>query len=267
VPRESALNIVENSFHLAVLSANKGRCVVREWVTVSLADLREHLRRFLAALCLIRPGDDTMQVPSIVNIVRALESENPNLTRGLLRTAYLGQRPPSALLGSAVPRLRTLWAKGRQKDERERMVRLHALTAAIKLAIFYGKGEVDSMVQLDPGHKSAAYLCGRLLAVLERAQLQAANFNLNTTIVDRFYGAASTAPASVFGNLIRLTTTAHLPNVGRELNQLMEEVMSFLDEAGGFPRTLTTAQQGEFALGFYHQRAVFRARQSGSQQT
>jgi len=56
-----------------------------------------------------------------------------------------------------------------------------------------------------------------------------------------------------------LATTAHLPETGKELNQLVEEVMSCLDEAGGFPRTLSLAEQAEFGLGFYHQRAAFRA--------
>lgn len=113
---------------------------------------------------------------------------------------------------------------------------------------------------LNADYKSRAYLCGRLLAILEEAQLRASNFSLNRTLVDRFYGAASTAPAATFGGLIRLATTAHLPEVGKDVNLLMEEVMSKLDEAGGFPRVLTLAEQAEFGLGFYHQRAAFRAR-------
>lgn len=116
------------------------------------------------------------------------------------------------------------------------------------------------MSALDTRFKSRPYLCGRLLAILEEAQLRASNFHLNRTLVERFYGAASTAPAATFGGLIRLATTAHLPETGKDLNLLMEEVMASLDEAGGFPRTLTLIEQAEFGLGFYHQRAAFRAR-------
>lgn len=53
---------------------------------------------------------------------------------------------------------------------------------------------------------------------------------------------------------------AHLPEVGRDVRILLEDVLSMLDEAGGFPRVLTLPEQAEFALGFYHQRADFRSR-------
>ena len=115
------------------------------------------------------------------------------------------------------------------------------------------------MQQLNTEHRGPAYLCGRLLAALEEAQLRAANFRLNRTLVDRFYGSATTAPASTFGGLLKLATTAHLGEVGRELNGLVENLLADLDGAGGFPRTLTLPEQADFALGFYHQRAAFRA--------
>ena len=112
------------------------------------------------------------------------------------------------------------------------------------------------MAELDKERKNPAYLSGRLLAVLEEAQKRASSYTLRRTLVDRFYGAASTTPAATFGVLLRLSTTAHLPKVG-------QEILSRLDEAGGFPRTLNLVGQAEFALGFYHQRAHFRANRAG----
>lgn len=123
------------------------------------------------------------------------------------------------------------------------------------------------MERLDPGYGSSPYLCGRLLAVLEEAQLRASGFKLNRTIVGRFYGSASTAPAATFGGLVRLATTAHLPDVGKEVNQLTEAVLAQLADVGGFPKTLTLTQQAEFALGFYHQRAAFRAGRGKERET
>ena len=121
------------------------------------------------------------------------------------------------------------------------------------------------MEQLDPNKTSPPYLCGRLFAILEEAQQRASGWGLNTTLVDRFYGSASTAPASVFGTLIRAATTAHLPKLRKEqrgyrnVEELLENVAVQLSTTGGFPLTLTTKEQAEFALGFYHQRADFRA--------
>jgi CRISPR-associated protein Csd1 len=81
---------------------------------------------------------------------------------------------------------------------------------------------------------------------------------VNATIVDRFYGTASSAPASVFGRLMR-GLQPHLSKLERDrkgawvgLQRRMEEVTRDL---GTFPRTLTLQEQGLFALGYYHERA------------
>ena len=68
------------------------------------------------------------------------------------------------------------------------------------------------------------------------------------------------APLAVFPLLISMATKAHMPKIRKDnrgyagLEELLEDVMHRIDEAGGFPRTLSLLQQGEFALGFYHQR-------------
>lgn len=255
-PADSALHLDDYGFYLAVVSPNVGRIAVREWITVSLTEFKQHLRAFLEATRIVSAWGETEQPFSIGTLLQALEIKNPNIARGLLRTAYLGVKPPEGLKAAAVNAFRN---PNVLQDPKESW-RLQAIASVIKLSCFYGSEEVEQMNVLNADYKSRAYLCGRLLAILEEAQLRASNFSLNRTLVDRFYGAASTAPAATFGGLIRLATTAHLPEVGKDVNLLMEEVMSKLDEAGGFPRVLTLAEQAEFGLGFYHQRAAFRAR-------
>ncbi len=249
------LNLDETRFYLAILSANKGRLVVREWLAVSLARLKEALGRFLEGTHLVHPWGEAPYPVPVGALVQALGDGNPGLVRGLLRTAYLGTPPPHAL-SLAIHLLRN--PKVLTPEDREGWRRLHALVAALKLWLFYGKEEAKRMAQLDRERKNPAYLSGRLLAVLEEAQKRALSYTLKRTLVDR-YGAASTAPAATFGALLRLSTTAHLPKAGKELNQAVEEILSLLDQVGGFPRTLNLIRQAEFALGFYHQRAYFRA--------
>ena len=135
------------------------------------------------------------------------------------------------------------------------------------------------MEKLKTAHDSASdykqqspYNCGVLLAILEAIQRRASSSGrgVNTTMVDRFYGAASTAPATVFANLINMATKAHLPKLRREgkelfrvryqdeavnINELITEACSAINDAGGFPPPLRPEQQAQFALGFYHQRA------------
>jgi CRISPR-associated protein Csd1 len=112
---------------------------------------------------------------------------------------------------------------------------------------------------LSSGNDNAAYRCGRLLAVLEEVQEAAIGTG---TIVDRFFGTASSAPASVFGRLLR-GAQPHLSKLHRDkraahdaLQRRLEEVQSGLT---AFPRTLTLEDQGMFSLGYYHQRAWDRA--------
>lgn len=113
------------------------------------------------------------------------------------------------------------------------------------------------MVDLDPAQTDPAYLCGRLLAILDRIQQLA--ISPNATIVDRFFGTASSAPATVYGRLVR-GAQPHLAKLRKEkrgvyvnLERRLEEVMSGLPT---FPRTLSLEEQGLFVLGYYHERAA-----------
>ena len=113
------------------------------------------------------------------------------------------------------------------------------------------------MVELNHENADPGYLCGRLFAMLERAQTSAIR-NVNATIADRYYGTASTAPQAVFPLLLK-GVRAHFHTLNRDnkgaqiaIETEIEGIMSSLDD---FPRTLTLEQQGRFALGYYHQRA------------
>ena len=282
-PRDASLNLDEYAFYLSLVSPNVGRIALRDWITISLKGLRENLSAFLTAIRIVGPWGNESYPISIRTAQWALEaapgepliSDRPRriakdtgIVRSMIRCAFLGQSPSPDIFKLAVPRCRKTEAK-KPKDQRERHQqdqRRHALAALLKLILTFGKPEAKTMENLDHNRDRPAYLCGRLLAILEEAQLRAHRRRINTTLVDRAYGTACTAPASIFGRLIRGAETAHLPKIrkGRfgheELKQLLEDVAGRLDELGGFPRTLAMHEQAEFALGFYHQRAHFRGK-------
>ena len=253
-PLGAAVGLDDYSFYLAVLSPNIGRIALREWISTSLADVKRHLTAFLRSTSITSPWGDRIEPRPLADLLRALDTPNPNLLRGLLRTAYLGQSPPKGFLQAATYRMRNV----KVLQESKEVWNLWSLAATIKLILFYGKKEGERMERLDPQRNTQAYLSGRLLAVLEEAQKRAQGFKINRTLVERFYGAASTAPAATFGMLLRTSSVSHLQKAG-SLNPLVEDILSSLDTAGGFPKTLTLEQQAEFALGFYHQRADFRS--------
>ena len=52
-------------------------------------------------------------------------------------------------------------------------------------------------MSLDNENRDAAYLCGRAFAVIEKAQEEALDKELNRTIKDTYFASAMTKPASV----------------------------------------------------------------------
>ena len=120
--------------------------------------------------------------------------------------------------------------------------------------------EKTHMVALESKHPEPAYHCGRLLAVIESVQYEALG-KLNTTVVDRFYGAASSRPAVVFGSLLR-GAQPHLAKLSGKpavRGGLQKRLMEVCDQIKEFPKTLSLEQQALFSLGYYHQRAHDRA--------
>ena len=256
--KSAPLSMTGNNFYLAILSANKARLVLREWISVSIHILKEKLADYVSALSVVGSSGTSSKFFPIPVLLDAVKDSNPNTIRGLIKTAYLGYPPPPGLLESSVRRIRIPKDRGSWA--------IHPIISAMKLALTFGnKKEVIAMERLDSERNNPAYLSGRLLAVLEEIQQRSANWKLNTTLVDRFYGAASTSPATAFPVLIKLAETAHLPKLRKSqwgyqrMRGLLEEILSRLGDSGGFSSALPLKDQGWFALGFYHQRAALAA--------
>ena len=181
--------------------------------------------------------------------MRELNDLSPQTPRQLLRSAFTSAPLPPGLLYQAVRRNRAEQGVTRQR------------AALIKLVLRSREREdEDNVVSLDQDNPEPAYRCGRLFAVLEEVQRLAVP-GIKATIGSRFYGAASSAPISVFSRLLQ-GARPHLaklerdrPGAFRALQRRLEEIMGGLN---GFPRMLTLEQQGLFSLGYYHQRAFDR---------
>jgi CRISPR-associated protein Csd1 len=88
--------------------------------------------------------------------------------------------------------------------------------------------------------------------------------DINTTIRDRYFGAASRNPATVFPRLLQLAVHhAAKADDGRWLEKTQGEVMALLPPER-FPRVLNLEDQGLFAVGYYHQREAFFTKRSAA---
>ena len=226
----------DNSFYLAVLSANKARLVIRDWMHTPIDSLLKYLDRYIRALRIVSPSGSSIRAFSVPAIINALRTSNPNIVRGLIRTAYSGHAVPSGCLENAVYRMRVGVRKSKKnmypwRDGGD----LHILTAVIKLALTYGTEEAKEMEELDKRSANQSYLCGRLLAALEEIQQRAARYRLNTTLVERYIGSASTSPGTTFPQLIKLAESGHLPKIRKEhmgygkMREIMQDVCAGID--------------------------------------
>lgn len=258
-PKSARLRLNDYTFYLAVLSQYTVRVVVREWLALDLGSLKDRLRAYLDAASLVQAYGGEVQPVSVGAMLGALDHGSPNLARHLLRAVYAGDPLPRTLLQPALARLRRV---SFGSDDRQKPYREHALLALVKFVLTHHTPDAMTLQRLDPARNERAYLCGCLFAVLEKVQQEAHAQRTNASVTARYYGAASTAPSAILANLIRTATVAHLPKMERDKRGLaitrqkdLQDLMSRLDEAGGFPPPLSLDDQAEFALGYYHQRA------------
>lgn len=113
-------------------------------------------------------------------------------------------------------------------------------------------------VHLDEKSTNPAYICGRLMAVYDMIQRQAADRNV--TVVSRFFSACSQAPLQVLGRLQELSVhhLAAIQNgyMQHMLSKELQECWSMV--TGSIPNSLSIPDQAYFACGYWQERAAFK---------
>jgi CRISPR-associated protein Csd1 len=253
---EIAPNLAEGTrFYVFGLAPNASRLSIRYWLDTSFGELATHIAQHFKDLAL--DPVPWREPPSVwrllIQTASQGKSENipPQLAGELLRCIITGQRYPRMLLAQLVQRIR---ADGD----------LNGLRVALLKAVLvrdYRKGFIQEEIPmgLDEQNTLPAYRLGRLFAVLERIQEGALGKDVNATIADRYYGTASSVPYSVFPRLlagcknhlskIRKDKPGYAVNLNKDLASVIEGLPS------EFPKHFSIEQQGQFAIGYYHQKA------------
>lgn len=108
---------------------------------------------------------------------------------------------------------------------------------------------------LNKDNHDAAYLCGRLFAVLEKIQKDSVpGVKLNRTVKDTYFTSASATPAAIFARMVPLSQK-HLAKIENEgaVRYLDNLVTDIINDIAAFPKTLSLEEQAEFILGYYQQ--------------
>lgn len=244
-------------FHVLGLSPNAARLSVRFYWSSSFGTLTANYQRFLADTDIKPPPRDgwpplwRYQVELAVQGKR--ENVPPLIAGDWMRAILTGSAYPLTLLSTVITRIR---ADGEVNAQR---------AAILKSVLIRNFDLKETPVALDPTYdKSKGYLLGRLFAAYEEVQRAALGGNVNATIKDKFYGAASASPQKVFATLaagaqnhfgkLRKASPGRAVNLDRLIMSIMDQ-MSPGDDP--IPAFLNAPEQGLFGLGYYHQRCDF----------
>ncbi|MDO8399354.1 MAG: type I-C CRISPR-associated protein Cas8c/Csd1 [Bradyrhizobium sp.] len=242
-------------FFVLALAPNAARLSVRFYIEDDFGVIAERYLRHLDRLRIDPPPKE--EAPSmwrmlIQTAVRG-KSENiqPNLAGEWMRAILTDTPYPLTLLATLIMRLRA------DHD-------VNALRVAILKSILLKNFNMEVPVSLDPECKEPGYLLGRLFAVYEQIQTAALGRNVNATIKDKFYGAASAMPRKVF-RMLEAGSANHLSKIGKQnpgLRISFEKAVGAIMEAMSperdpFPASLPDKSQALFGLGYYHQRNKF----------
>lgn len=245
-------------FYVLGLSPNAARIAVRFWHVGTVSEMAGRFREYFEDLMIVHGAKDREHLSMwrlLVSTAALGKSENiaPNLAGNFMRSILEGLPFPETMLRAVLTRI---------KAEHEiSYPRAKLLKGCLNRKWRFNNPNNERMltVSLDTQNTNVGYRLGRLFSVLEKIQ-EAASPGLNATIKDRFYASASTTPAAAFANLMRLAVH-HLSKLAKEkpgykvnLEKAMQEILDGID---GFPPHLALDDQGQFAIGYYHQRQSF----------
>ena len=239
-------------FYVLGLAPNASRIAIRFWLAGTVSEFSTRIKEHFDYLEIVRGQNELEYLPLFLLLVNTAvqgKADNipPNLGGETMRTILAGQPYPYTLFAAAIRR-----CKATQHVNYPR-------AAIIKAYLNKSSHHKEVLkVALDRENTDPAYRLGRLFATLEKIQ-EEANPGINSTIKDRYYGAASSNPVSVFSTLLKLSNhhLAKLENRGRKTNfeKLLNEIMT--DIPPDLPTSLSLQAQGKFAVGYYHQRQDF----------
>lgn len=238
----------ETHFYVLGLAPNSARISVRFWHSGTVSEMEGRFADWFENLRIAhapKEKDHLSLWRLLVSIASLGKSENipPNLAGAVMRSILEGTPYPVTLLSSALVRI---------KAERE----VSYPRAKIIKAFLNHNKERKLTVSLDKENTNIGYRLGRLFAVLEKVQ-EEANPGINATIRDKFYASASSTPNAVFGNLMRLKNH-HLAKLSQGRSICFEKLLGeVIAEIPSFPAHLSLDEQGDFAIGYYHQRQDF----------
>lgn len=252
----------DDRFYILGLAPNSARIAVVYWAELPLQKFAEIINRHFADMEIADTRKDKKPYAGLHSILGAVSLEgkssnaSPNLPDAVVKSIFQGLPYPASLFQSCIRRIR---AEINKEINGKKIDPINTTRAAIIKAYLNRLNDNNNKklnIMLDKENTNQGYLCGRLIAVLDKIQEDANNIH---SIRERYMNSASATPSAVFATILNLSSH-HLEKLSTpgqiRFEKLKQEIISKLD-AEGLPAHLDLQDQGRFFVGYYHQRQDF----------
>ncbi|RXK87900.1 type I-C CRISPR-associated protein Cas8c/Csd1 [Chlorobaculum sp. 24CR] len=242
-------------FYVLGLGPNAARISVRFWLESTVREVSIAIWQHYEDIDIARSRYDAGHYSvywllSAISVENRIDNVSSNLASHILRAIITGEAYPVTMLHQAIRRIRAMrnvrrMQAGILKAYLNRSCRIHS-----------SKEKEIISVSLDETNMSNSYLLGRLFAVLEKIQEKGIP-GINSTIRDHYYATASSTPATVFPQLLKMKNY-HLEKIKikglrRKYENLLTEIINRISP--DMPSGLVMEEQARFAIGYYHQKS------------
>jgi len=232
-------------FYVHALSPNGARLSLRFSWEGSIGDLKKRIAKHFEDLKIVHYAKER-DLHSVYSLLHAFSSYRDIKH---VRQRLAGEFLLSILNDLPYPQPLLSIILGRLADEEGVSRRRVAL---LKAWINRASPAVKISSSLDLANQSIGYLLGRLFAVLEQESRQFRK--KNTAVRNNLYKMASIMPGKIFPHLVLSNARyAHsLQSIDVEYFQKIKDLI--IESFTEFPSSLSLQAQGEFAIGYYHQK-------------
>ena len=274
----SGLDLDENThFYVLGLAPNAARASVRFFHVDLFSKLINQILMHYEDMKIVHDNEQNRRysvyaiLQETVSKKSSVKTPSPLMAGAVFHSILNGSPYPAALFYALINRIRADTDDSKLHIQKINAVRAGLIKAYLLRKYRYQKiPEIQEVLAMNLNEKSTnkAYLLGRLFAVLEKAQQDAAApSKLNATIKDRYFTAACASPASVFPILLRLSQH-HISKAkyGYVSDRHIEKIMNLVSmDDQPIPKHLSLDEQGIFVLGYYHQRQALYTKKENNQ--
>lgn len=254
-----------DQFYSCTISGSAARIAVRDWIETSLIDFRKSISNWFQDIAIDILNNDLRKTQThyarLYDLARSCQRKNSdgsydkNDTSSARVATYLWN---AALKNISLP----LWilTKVLQRARLDQYGVTAERAALIKLILNRHNRGGDFMIkeQIERNDRPVAYICGQIFAKLEVIQYYALG-SINAGIRERYFTYAMISPSAAFGRLFNLNSKhftklkSEKPWLAINLDRELQDLCKGID-INTFPSTFSLEEQGQFAIGYYHQK-------------